>query len=88
MAKYEIKADNSVLIWFDENVEPGIFQPHHPDGRNWNNKSEADAWAKNMIAEFENTVARDNELKSALESAKAKLAALGLTPDEIAALSK
>jgi hypothetical protein len=64
MTKYitHVDDDNVVRIWgkpeyeADSTVAPFILQDIHPDGRSWENKDEAQAWADDYIAKLESFV--------------------------------
>jgi hypothetical protein len=43
----------AVRIFDNVQVEPIIFQPNHEDETPFADHAEADAWAKNMIAELQ-----------------------------------
>ena len=86
MAHYEIDSANTVRIWFDENPEPSIAQPHHPDGSEWANRKAAEDWANATITQFQQAALDAEKLIKARESALEKLEAMGFTADEIAAL--
>ena len=90
--RYEINKENAVKVWDDktpnENGAPFFYQPDRPGGLPWEDRAEAQAWVDAFIAELAPeplTVPVDEQ---ALESARAKLAALGLTEEEIGALLK
>ena len=50
MFRYELDENNTVLGYVDTQVEPCLFQPHHPDGRAWADASESDAWGAAWVA--------------------------------------
>jgi len=54
--RYEIDDQNVVRVWDDENPNesgaPFFYQPDHPDGRPWVNRSEAQAWVDAFISEL------------------------------------
>lgn len=62
MDRYQIDVDqaNTVRIWDNENPNefgaPFILQPDHPDGRPWQDQTEAEAWAQRLISELEPSV--------------------------------
>lgn len=54
---YAIFDETHVLMWDTVNPNEGdipfFSQPVHPDGRAWNSREEAEAWAEAFIAELE-----------------------------------
>lgn len=54
---YGIDEQNHILIWDTVNPNEGdvpfFSQPVHPDGREWNNREEAEAWVEAFIANLE-----------------------------------
>lgn len=50
---YEVNDKNEILVFNTNSKIPGnppvVFQPRHPDGRDWINRSEAEAWAKEYV---------------------------------------
>lgn len=48
--RYEI--DSQAVRVFDENGVCFIYQPHHPEMRDWAGKSEMEDWAKEFVANF------------------------------------
>lgn len=54
--KYEIDETNAIRVWDNENLNelnaPFLFQPVHPDGRNWHDKTEAESWVIAFIEEL------------------------------------
>ena len=102
--RYEIDtAENGFAIRIfngDEDV-PYQFQPDYPNGDPFDSEAEATAWAEASIAAHDPAVLVNAPIGKGLagqakrtqsmidkESAHAKLAALGLTSEEIAALSR
>jgi hypothetical protein len=56
---YQISDDNVIEIWFpsQELTEiPVIRQDLHPEGRQWADKSEAEAWVLQFIANQEKQI--------------------------------
>jgi len=51
--RYEINDQNIIRVWDDENSNetgaPFFLQPDHPDGRQWVNRAEAQAWVDAFI---------------------------------------
>lgn len=98
MATFTIRIteeNGNPVAWIDRDNQICIMQPHSPDqpvDSVWESKESALAWANTHAAELENFENEGIAAKIALEESKAsaytKLAALGLTVDEIAALSK
>ena len=47
---YTISEENIVRIFYSKLKLPGnppvVLQPRHPDGRDWEDRSEAEAWAQ------------------------------------------
>lgn len=85
--------NGNVVAWIDKDNQPCIMQPHAPDqpeGSVWSSTEEALAWANNHAAQLEQLEidfqAQAAAKADAQASAHAKLIALGLTPEEIAAL--
>lgn len=58
--RYEIDADNEIRVFDDErpneNGAPFLYQPVHPDGRDWTSRAEAEEWVEAYIA---NKIAAD-----------------------------
>ena len=54
--KYEIDEANAIRVWDNEIINeldaPFLFQPVHPDGRDWSDKAEADSWILAFIEEL------------------------------------
>jgi len=82
---YTIDSDNAIRIFDGVNPEPFIFQPHHPDGAEFTAET-AETWAEEFIVEWNARQAEDAARAEAKASAEAKLTALGLTSDEVAAI--
>jgi len=48
--RYEIEEDtNAVKIFYDDNVDPSLYQPNRSNGDPWVNKEDAEEWAKSYI---------------------------------------
>ena len=48
--RYEIEeSTNAVKVFYDDSVIPSLYQPNYPGGDNWNDKEEAESWAKLYI---------------------------------------
>lgn len=47
--KYEILENNTIEVFDNVNPEPFLRQPSWPDGTEWANKAEAEAWVKQYI---------------------------------------
>jgi len=100
--RYEIEADTfAVRIFNDGDAVPFQFQPDYPNGDPFDSVEEATTWAQASIAAHDPAVLVNAPIGKGLageakrtqsmidkESAHAKLAALGLTSEEIAALSR
>jgi hypothetical protein len=85
---YKIDTDPEIIAWIEKDGYQIIRQPHHPQAymnAPWSSVAEAEAWASAEASRFETEAQVNAEAKA---SAQSKLAALGLTADEIAALSK
>ena len=58
--KYEIDEQNAVRIWdievVNENNQPFLFQPHHPNSIPWESKEAAENWVIDYINELLNPV--------------------------------
>ena len=44
--RYEVTPENVVIAFIDGQEEPFLSQPFHPDGSDWIDKADAEAWAK------------------------------------------
>jgi hypothetical protein len=83
---YEIDNANTVKIYDGINNDgPLIIQPNHPDGSEFTAET-AQFWAEQFIVNWHANYEEAQRLAALKESTKAKLADLGLTPEEIAAL--
>lgn len=88
---YRIETSPEIIVWIDCDGQQFMRQPHHPNAymnAPWDNVADAEAWAVERIAKFEeeaNLVVQYQENK---QSAIAKLLALGLTEEEANALVK
>lgn len=88
----------AINIFNDGEDTPFQFQPDYPNGDKFDSVEEASSWAEASIAAHAPEVTHlapngkglEPALKvpSAVASAREKLAALGLTPDEIAAITR
>lgn len=100
---YTIDPTNFAVSVFDDiNPEPFWYQPHYPNGDTFDSLEEATAWAelalKSHDSEYKFYAPNGKGLtgepkpdlaavEAAKQSAIAKLTALGLTADEVAALT-
>jgi hypothetical protein len=100
--RYEIDSTNFAVKVYDEiNPEPFWYQPHYPNGDTFDSFEEATAWAELAVQSMDPAYKFyapsgkglqgepkfDAEAAAAAKaSAHVKLAAIGLTPEEIAAL--
>ena len=54
--KYEIDEANAIRVWDNEIPNelgaPFLFQPVHPDGRNWIDKEDAESWVIGYIEDI------------------------------------
>lgn len=54
--KYEIDESNAIRVWDNEIPNelgaPFLFQPHHPSGRDWENKEDAESWVVGYIEDL------------------------------------
>lgn len=50
MFTFTIDENNAISGFAETQTEPCLFQPHKPDGTEWANKAEAEAWATAWIA--------------------------------------
>lgn len=54
--KHEIDENNVLRVWDNEipneTGAPFLLQPQHPDGRDWANKEEVEAWLADFIADI------------------------------------
>jgi hypothetical protein len=83
------------VAWIDRDNQICIMQPHSPDqpvDSIWESKEAALNWANAHATELENfeneSIAANVALEQAKASARGKLVALGLTNEEISALTK
>lgn len=55
MIRYEIDENNIVRAWNDEleQTEPFLYQPTNPDGKPFESREEAEAWASKWLYDFE-----------------------------------
>lgn len=53
MSRYEVGADLVVRIFTGDNDLLVMEQPHKPNGKKWASKTEAENWAKSVLAEAE-----------------------------------
>jgi hypothetical protein len=54
--KYEIDEANAIRVWDNEIPNelgaPFLFQPHHPTGRAWENKEDAESWVIGFLEDI------------------------------------
>ena len=54
--KYEIDESNAIRVWDNEIPNelgaPFLFQPHHPNGHDWENKEDAESWVVGYIEDL------------------------------------
>ena len=87
--------DGNPVAWIDRDGAVCIKQPHapeQPEGSVWDSAESAEAWGNAHLAELianeAAAIAAAEALAAAKASAQAKLAALGLTEEEISAIAK
>lgn len=97
--RYEIDPVNFAISIFQDGADvPFQYQPDYPNLDKFDSYEEAEAWAQASIAAHQpgathhapngKGLAPEPLVPPVIESAKAKLEALGLTPEEITALTR
>lgn len=56
-ARYEIDQDGAVNIYFDGSDVPTLYQPHWPNGDEWETAEDASEWAELYIASMIDPIA-------------------------------